>query len=207
MRVYLSGPISGLDPVKSRALFDAAERELLANGHTVVNPWRLDDESGPLPSWADYMKRDIPILLGCDGIMMLDGWQQSEGAKLEYHIARSLGIAAVPSAQELPTGAPAVPAVVSLPSILVRADGIIHGARNAAYGPPHLDMGRTGKMIGALLGIDPVSPDKVAMIMIAVKLSRLCNTPFHEDSLIDIAGYAGTIEMMAQATGVWKRVA
>ena len=32
--------------------------------------------------------------------------------------------------------------------------------------------------------------------MIAVKMSRLCNSPKHIDSIIDIAGYARTIAMI-----------
>jgi len=38
--------------------------------------------------WEDQMGQDIAMLLRCDAIYMLPGWQQSEGATLEYLIAR-----------------------------------------------------------------------------------------------------------------------
>jgi hypothetical protein len=38
---------------------------------------------------------------------------------------------------------------------------------------------------------------KHALRMIAVKMARLCTSPFHIDSLIDIAGYSRTIAMIA----------
>jgi hypothetical protein len=41
---------------------------------------------------ADYMKEDIPILLQCDGILMLSNWTGSKGACLEKHIAEELGM-------------------------------------------------------------------------------------------------------------------
>ena len=36
----------------------------------------------------------------------------------------------------------------------------------------------------------PVSAQQVALCMIELKLARLCHSPQHLDSLIDIAGYA-----------------
>jgi hypothetical protein len=43
-------------------------------------------------SWEDYMKRDLVLLLRCDYIYLLDGWEYSKGARLEYNIACDVGI-------------------------------------------------------------------------------------------------------------------
>lgn len=80
-------------------------------------------------------------------------------------------------------------------SILLQAEELIHGARNKDYGAPLDDFSKTAKMWSAVLGTE-VTAEQVALCMICVKISRLCNTPGHLDSVIDIAGYAGTYEMV-----------
>jgi hypothetical protein len=63
-----------------------------AAGHTVVSPseqeWN-DDLGQP---WEFYLRRDIPLLLQCDGVVLLPGWERSRGARLEAHIADALGM-------------------------------------------------------------------------------------------------------------------
>ena len=80
-------------------------------------------------------------------------------------------------------------------SVLTEAQGLVHGDRNAAYGHPLDDFSRTAKMWEVVLDCK-VTPEQFALCMICVKISRLCNTPGHEDSVVDIAGYAGTYEMV-----------
>ncbi len=43
----------------------------------------------------------------------------------------------------------------------------------------------------ALIGIQ-IEPDHVAMVLAGVKLARLAATPDHQDSWVDLAGYAAT---------------
>lgn len=80
-------------------------------------------------------------------------------------------------------------------NVLERANELIHGQRNNDYGAPLDDFSKTAKMWSAILGVE-VTAEQVALCMICVKISRLCNTPGHLDSVIDIAGYAGTYEMV-----------
>lgn len=80
-------------------------------------------------------------------------------------------------------------------TVAQEADRIIHGARNGTYGHPLDDMGRTAKMWAVILGIDEVTPEQVALCMMALKISRQVNR-HHRDNLVDACGYAGTIEMM-----------
>ena len=42
--------------------------------------------------WMEHMRRDIALLLECDCIYMLQGWELSKGAKLELDVASSCGI-------------------------------------------------------------------------------------------------------------------
>ena len=61
--------------------------------------------------------------------------------------------------------------------------------RGEHYGPPRSDFERIQKFKALVAGCpDPAM--RHVLEMIGVKMSRLCVTPTHLDSLIDIAGYA-----------------
>jgi hypothetical protein len=77
-------------------------------------------------------------------------------------------------------------------NILKRANDVVT-ERGKVYGHPLKDFSRTAMIWSGILGID-VKPDQVAMCMIGLKLSRLVETPGHEDSILDIAGYTWCLE-------------
>ena len=85
-------------------------------------------------------------------------------------------------------------------SILDEALSIVHGSRQSSYGHPFDDFTRTGRMWGAILGIDEVPPDKVALCLIAVKISREVNRP-KRDNRVDMAGYAEALDLVRQRQG------
>lgn len=66
--------------------FIEAEKKLMGFGVSPVN-----NGLGKGRKWSEYMKADIQMLLGCDGILLLPGWQNSRGARLECSIADALG--------------------------------------------------------------------------------------------------------------------
>ena len=88
-KVYISGPITGM-PEENKPAFAAEAARLLALGYQVENPADVVLPDGA--TWADFMRADIPRLLACTHIRMLDGWTMSRGARLEHHIAISLGL-------------------------------------------------------------------------------------------------------------------
>ena len=89
-RVYISGKITGLSEEVYTSNFNCAEQTLLSLGYDVVNP--VSYSTDPKWKWKDYMKRDIKLLVGCDYIYMLEGWEDSDGASLEKLIADNLEI-------------------------------------------------------------------------------------------------------------------
>jgi len=84
-------------------------------------------------------------------------------------------------------------------NILQEAESLVTGARAEAYGHPAEDFSRTAKMWSAILGVE-VPVEKIALCMIALKVSRQCNAA-KRDNWTDIAGYAQTGYMVNQKQG------
>ncbi len=90
MKVYISGPMTGIEQFNFPAFNDAAARWRAA-GHEVFNPAEKQEEGTGL-SWQAYMKLDIKLLCDCEAIAMLPGWEKSRGASLEVYLATQLGM-------------------------------------------------------------------------------------------------------------------
>jgi hypothetical protein len=90
MKIYISGMISNLSKAVYERSFNQAEQKLIASGHQVVNPLRID-HSRHDQSWESFMLADIKELFSCDGIFMLAGWNDSKGAMIERAIAQAMG--------------------------------------------------------------------------------------------------------------------
>jgi hypothetical protein len=88
-RVYISGPMTGLPDNNYPAFFRAAAY-LQSLGHDAVNPAALNH--GRDGGRHEIMRRDIEALLTCDVIYLLEGWEDSRGARLEYKIACEIGL-------------------------------------------------------------------------------------------------------------------
>lgn len=100
-RVYIAGPMRGR-PHWNWPAFDAMAERLRALGFDVVNPADLDRERGikapedgappPQEVFDAAMARDLTELEGCDAIYLMEGWQESEGTKIERRRAMNLGL-------------------------------------------------------------------------------------------------------------------
>jgi hypothetical protein len=89
MKVYVSGRIKDYPEYKEH--FATACMKVELSGNEWVNP--CDVELAPLEeSYENYMKADIALLLGCDAIYMLDGWEKSAGARTEHLVAAMCGL-------------------------------------------------------------------------------------------------------------------
>lgn len=90
MRLYISGPMTGVVEFNFPA-FNAAAERLRAAGFKVENPADKGIIEGWL--WSDYLKYDLRALFDCEGVAMLPDWTKSKGARLEVHVAEELGMA------------------------------------------------------------------------------------------------------------------
>ena len=83
--VFISGLMTGL-PDFNRAAFNAEAELLAALGFIVLNPAVFPDglEHG------QYMAMCLTMLEQADTIMLLEGWESSKGAVMEFNHARAL---------------------------------------------------------------------------------------------------------------------
>lgn len=87
-KVYISGPMTGIEDL-NRADFTWAAKMVQVFGMQPVNPHDVCDPSW---DWHQCMRADIKALCDCDAILLLPGWEKSNGAQLELHIAHRLGL-------------------------------------------------------------------------------------------------------------------
>ena len=64
--------------------------------------------------------------------------------------------------------------------------------RRATYGDPRQSMAAIAARWSLTLG-HPVTAAEVVLCMIDLKLTRLARDPRHQDSILDIAGYAAVL--------------
>lgn len=88
-RVYLSGPMSGM-PELNYPAFNALAQRLRLRGLVVENP--AENHPPHCGSWLGYMRLAVAQLARCDAVVMLPGWQQSRGAKIERQLALGMGL-------------------------------------------------------------------------------------------------------------------
>ncbi len=93
-RVYIAGKITGLDRVNALNLFAKAQIIIEDNEYEAVNPFDVCEDT-PDKHWSDYMGECHRELLKCDAIVMLPNWHDSRGARIEYAVAREMGILVV----------------------------------------------------------------------------------------------------------------
>lgn len=91
MKIYISGKISGLSFHAALVKFCETENMLRDKGFTdIVNPMKL--HLNTIKTWKEYMITDINALFSCDAIFMQPDWIISRGARIEYAIAKELGL-------------------------------------------------------------------------------------------------------------------
>lgn len=102
LKIYVSGPISGI-PEANRSEFEsAADLVRMAGADALIPHDVIPGHEGACPqdttrgtsghSWACHLRADLLAMLGCDGVVMVPGWEWSHGARLEHTVAAATGI-------------------------------------------------------------------------------------------------------------------
>jgi hypothetical protein len=93
--IYVAGPMTGI-PEFNFPLFHRVSDELREGGWDVRNPAetppppQLREHTDDPKVWKYYLREALRLLLECDAILLLPGWEDSKGAQLELHVARAL---------------------------------------------------------------------------------------------------------------------
>ena len=85
MTIYISLPITGQEQ-EAREKADLTKAMLSRAGHKVITPFEV--YAGKNPDYKDHIAFGIRALLDCDAIYLCDGWQFSQGCRLEAEAAR-----------------------------------------------------------------------------------------------------------------------
>lgn len=91
VKVYISGPMTGL-PNYNRDAFAEAEKWCVKNGMSPFNPGWLAFEEDTAFTYEEILQIDLAALANCEAILMLPGYEKSNGAKVELEMATRLGL-------------------------------------------------------------------------------------------------------------------
>lgn len=90
MKIYVAGPMTGIEAFNYPAF--AQEKSRLEHlGYRTASPADMNME-GKEFSWEDCMKEALKMMLSCDAISLLPGWERSRGASIEIGLAREIGM-------------------------------------------------------------------------------------------------------------------
>lgn len=107
MRLYTAGPMSHIRQFNYPA-FEAIARALRGTGYEVISPAEMDSEElravclasetgdpaeiNHIETMGEILARDVKLIADeADGVVLMPGWEQSRGARLEAFIARHSG--------------------------------------------------------------------------------------------------------------------
>lgn len=99
MKIYIAGPMSGMEDFNFPSFHAAAER-LRAAGHTCFSPaeadlqeWGSLEEVRKKATYRFCLKKDLNwICDNAEGIYLLTGWEKSKGVAAELALAKALGL-------------------------------------------------------------------------------------------------------------------
>jgi len=189
-KTYISGKMTGL-PNFNYPAFEFMHGRLMDLGvFNILNPAKIAN-GDTTKSYGFYIRESLKMVAEAEAMIMLNGWEKSKGANLEYQAARAMDIPIFNSDFEL------IPETLTTQDedILVKANELIHGERQKSYGSPKSNFTKIGRIWGAINDIPDIEPEKVALMMAGLKIARESHA-HTQDNLVDGAAYFATIPMI-----------
>lgn len=86
--IFVSGKYTG-DVKENMAKALEAGVEIINRGHTPVIPHTMFNGMDDIVSYNEIMDCCIALIRQCDGVLFLEGWQDSNGARIEFLAANA----------------------------------------------------------------------------------------------------------------------
>lgn len=89
MKIYISGGITGVQDYMVK--FAEVEEFLTAEGYEVINPAKVNANLPASTRYEEYMKMCMVMIDMCEAVFLIDGWEESRGARFEKMYADIMG--------------------------------------------------------------------------------------------------------------------
>jgi len=86
VKVYISGPMTGVPENEYKLAFAEVENELRYRGHSVFNPARLEMNGF---GNEEHIAINFAAITICDAVFLMKGWKENAGAVRKYYFARA----------------------------------------------------------------------------------------------------------------------
>lgn len=202
LKYYISGPMTGLPGFNYDAF--AKMHDLLTYQYGIYgirNPTSIADGNTDKP-YTFYIFESIKLILKSNAIILLEGWERSNGARLECLIAKNLKFKFFNHLLEEISPPEIysynVPSPESSPlekedlDLLEEAKILVSGDRRKSYGSPRKNFTNIAKIWSVVLGTE-VKPEQVALCMVGTKLARQ-SFKSGRDNKVDLIGYILTLD-------------
>lgn len=83
-KLYITGPMSNY-PQNNYPAFNEAGEYLRDRGYIVLNP--VEHNPPGRVHYVDLLREDLRLMLDCQGVALLPGWWESQGARAEVNVA------------------------------------------------------------------------------------------------------------------------
>lgn len=197
--IYISGPMTSTGRSDyNYPAFHAVAEDMRECGYKFIQNPAESDGGSTDKDWGWYIRNDISTLTRCDAVVVLYGWKESKGARLEVHIAKELGL---PVYYWTPTDGLEGSGFLKEADTTIKenmgqeAERIVNGPRQSTYGHPLDDYTKTCefwtsflKGSGKLKEDAVITPEEGTLMMVLLKISRELNKPTR-DNMVDAHGY------------------
>lgn len=192
--IYIAGPMTGIEDFNHPAFHHAEHWLQTFSAADTINPAKNFDGDTTLNRSA-YIRKGIAQVLRSTSVLVLDGWEKSEGARLEVAVALECDIPVFAWNDIHGERIRSIPSPSATPEpIEEEARRIVGGVRNTSYDEPEDNFGRIGRKWGANLdawrasGDPAIPPELVALMMVDLKTTREA-FKHGRDNLVDAIGY------------------
>ena len=93
--LYIAGPMTGHHEFNYPA-FRAAADAFNRAGYTVAHTATGTAQPADAYPHTYYLRHALAMLLECDSVALLPGWEASRGARVEVDVAHALGMTCLP---------------------------------------------------------------------------------------------------------------